>query len=32
VKKEGWDYRDWHARSDVRERLFDLAVKCVLKL
>jgi uridine phosphorylase len=32
VKKEGWDYRNWHARGDVREHLFDLAVKCVLKL
>jgi uridine phosphorylase len=32
VKKEGWDYRDWHAKNDIREHLFDLAVKCVLKL
>ncbi len=32
VHKEGWDYRNWHARNDMREHLFDLAVKCVLKL
>jgi hypothetical protein len=32
VKKEGWDYRDWHTKEGVRERLFNLAVKCVLKL
>jgi len=32
VKKEGWDYRDWHSKNDVRERLFDIAVKCVMKL
>ncbi len=32
VHKPGWEYRDWHDRNDVREHLFDLAVKCVLKL
>lgn len=32
VCKEGWDYRDWHNKYDMREHLFDLAVKCVLKL
>jgi nucleoside phosphorylase len=32
VKKEGWDYRDWHKKNDAREHLFNLAVKCVLKL
>ncbi len=32
VHRQGWEYRDWHARNDVREHLFDLAVKCVLKL
>lgn len=32
VHKEGWEYRNWHARNDMREHLFDLAVKCVLKL
>lgn len=32
VHKEGWDYRNWHARNDMREHLFDLAVKCILKL
>lgn len=32
VHKEGWDYRNWHSRNDMREHLFDLAVKCILKL
>ncbi|MBS7401824.1 MAG: nucleoside phosphorylase [Eubacteriales bacterium] len=32
VHKAGWEYRNWHARNDMREHLFDLAVKCVLKL
>jgi len=32
VHREGWDYRNWHARNDMREHLFDLAVKCILKL
>jgi uridine phosphorylase len=32
VKKEGWEYRNWHDRNDMREHLFDLAVQCVLKL
>ena len=32
VRREGWDYREWHNRNDVREHLFNLAVKCVLKL
>ena len=32
VHKEGWEYRNWHARNDMRAHLFDLAVKCVLKL
>ncbi len=32
VHKEGWDYRNWHARNDMREHLFNLAVKCILKL
>ena len=32
VHREGWDYRNWHARNDMREHLFDLAIKCVLKL
>ncbi|MCQ2382039.1 MAG: nucleoside phosphorylase, partial [Clostridia bacterium] len=32
VHKEGWNYRDWHSRNDMREHLFDLAVKCILKL
>ncbi len=32
VQKEGWDYRDWHSRTDTREHLFNLAVKCVMKL
>lgn len=32
VRQQGWEYRSWHERNDVREHLFDLAVKCVLKL
>ncbi len=32
VHKEGWNYRNWHSRNDMREHLFNLAVKCVLKL
>ncbi|MDR0384392.1 MAG: nucleoside phosphorylase [Christensenellaceae bacterium] len=32
VKKEGWDYRDWHSKTDIREHLFNLSVKCVLAL
>ncbi|MBO4726663.1 MAG: nucleoside phosphorylase [Clostridia bacterium] len=32
VHKEGWDYRDWHARNDMREHLFNLSVKCILNL
>ncbi|MCL2569743.1 MAG: nucleoside phosphorylase [Firmicutes bacterium] len=32
VCKTGWDYRDWHTRTDQRLKLFDLAVKCVMKL
>lgn len=32
VHQQGWEYRSWHERNDVRERLFNLAVKCVLKL
>lgn len=32
VSKHGWDYRDWHTRTDQRTKLFDLAVKCLMKL
>lgn len=32
VQEEGWNYRNWHARNDMREHLFNLAVKCILKL
>ena len=32
VCKTGWDYRDWHTRREKRSKLFDLAVKCLMKL
>lgn len=32
VKKDGWDYRDWHNRTEKRKKLFDLAVKCLMSL
>jgi uridine phosphorylase len=32
VKKEGWQYRNWHAATDIREKLFELAVKCLMNL
>jgi len=32
VKKDGWDYRDWHNRTEKRRKLFDLAVKCLMNL
>jgi len=32
VATSGWDYRDWHTRTECRARLFDAAEKCLLKL
>ena len=32
VKKEGWEYRNWHAKNDIRENLFNLAMKCLMEL
>jgi uridine phosphorylase len=32
VKKEGWEYRNWHAKTDIRDKLFNLAMKCLLEL
>jgi len=32
VKKEGWDPRDWHNRTDKRIKLFNLALKCLMNL
>ena len=32
VSKDGWDYRDWHAKTEKRRLLFDLAVKCLMTL
>ncbi len=32
VLAEGWDHRDWNSRKDIREALFWLAAKAVLKL
>ena len=28
----GWQYRDWHTASEAREKLFDLSVKCLMKM
>jgi uridine phosphorylase len=30
VAKEGWQYRNWHTKTDIREKLFDLSIKCLL--
>ena len=30
VSKDGWDYRDWHTRTEKRTLLFNLAMKCVM--
>jgi len=32
LSKDGWNYRDWHSRTDKRRQLVDLAVKCLMKL
>lgn len=32
VKKEGWEYRNWHSKIDIREKLFELAIKCLIAL
>ena len=32
VKPDEWDYRDWHDAYDQREKLFEIAVKCLLEL
>lgn len=32
VKKEGWEYRNWHAKTDIREKLFNLAIECLMEL
>jgi uridine phosphorylase len=32
VEPDNWDYRDWHNRTCVREKLFELALKCLLEL
>ena len=32
LSTEGWNYRDWHSRTDKRRQLVDLAVKCLMKL
>jgi uridine phosphorylase len=31
VKKDGWDYRAWTAATELREKLFHLAVKCLME-
>ena len=30
VATDKWDYRDWHAKLEPREKLFELATKCLL--
>ena len=32
VHADGWDYRDWNDRTDIRENLFWLAVRACLRL
>lgn len=32
VKPGDWNYRDWHGAFDVREKLFNLAIECLLEL
>jgi len=32
VKREGWQYRNWHSKTDIREKLFELAIECLLSL
>jgi uridine phosphorylase len=32
VSHDEWNYRDWHTKYDKREKLFNLAVKCLLEL
>jgi len=31
-KDEGWNYRDWHGRREMRAYLVDLAIKCLMNL
>jgi len=32
VQTDSWDYRDWHDKYDKREKLFEIALKCLLEL
>jgi len=32
LSKDGWNYRDWHSRTDKRRQLVDLAIKCLIKM
>lgn len=32
VKKEGWEYRNWHAKTDIREKVFNLTLQCLMEL
>jgi uridine phosphorylase len=32
VATDNWDYRDWHTQYGKREKLFELAIKCLLEL
>jgi uridine phosphorylase len=32
VKPDGWEYRNWHNKTDEREKLFNLSVQCLMEL
>lgn len=32
VKACGWEYRNWHSKTDIRVKLFELAIKCLVVL
>lgn len=32
VKKEGWEYKIWHTATQIRERVFELGLKCLAVL
>ena len=32
VVKSGWDFRNWHTKTDMREKLLNLSVKIVLEM
>ena len=32
VRNEGWEYRNWHNNLEKRTKLFDLAVRCLMRI